>query len=128
MSSILQSDYLKDPIAIGAFHAEQMGIMVACSGGNEGPQSFTVINAAPWIFTIAASNIDRDFQSAVVLGNGRTFQVRDIIYFVPFTYKNWFHQFQCSCADRGLPSNSQTSLGQRLILLHMERALLQIPA
>ncbi|KAF5186956.1 Subtilisin-like protease [Thalictrum thalictroides] len=30
----------------------------------------TVVNTAPWIFTVAASNIDRDFQSAVVLGNG----------------------------------------------------------
>ena len=76
MSSLFQSDFLKDPIAIGAFHAEQMGVMVVCSGGNEGPDPFTIINAAPWIFTVAASNIDRDFQSAVLLGNGRTFQVR----------------------------------------------------
>ncbi|OMO51969.1 hypothetical protein COLO4_37445 [Corchorus olitorius] len=74
MSSVLQSDYLKDPIAIGAFHAQEMGVMVACSGGNEGPDPFTIINAAPWIFTVAASNIDRDFQSTLLLGNGRTFQ------------------------------------------------------
>ncbi|KAG4164240.1 hypothetical protein ERO13_A13G000100v2 [Gossypium hirsutum] len=73
-SAFLQSDFLKDPIAIGAFHAEQMGVMVVCSGGNEGPDPFTVINAAPWIFTVAASNIDRDFQSKVLLGNGRIFQ------------------------------------------------------
>ncbi|XVE90723.1 hypothetical protein DITRI_Ditri20bG0100200 [Diplodiscus trichospermus] len=74
MSSALQFDFLEDPIAIGAFHAEQMGIMVVCSGGNEGPDLFTIINAAPWIFTVAASKIDRDFQSSVLLGNGRTFQ------------------------------------------------------
>ncbi|XVE95758.1 hypothetical protein REPUB_Repub02eG0127200 [Reevesia pubescens] len=74
MSSLFQSDFLKDPIAIGAFHAEQMGVMVVCSGGNEGPDPFTIINAAPWIFTVAASNIDRDFQSTVLLGNGRTFK------------------------------------------------------
>lgn len=75
-SAFLQSDFLKDPIAIGAFHADQMGVMVVCSGGNEGPDPFTVINSAPWIFTVAASNIDRDFHSMVLLGNGRIFQVR----------------------------------------------------
>ncbi|KAK8611350.1 hypothetical protein V6N13_131404 [Hibiscus sabdariffa] len=74
MSSLLQSDFLEDPIAIGAFHAEQMGVMVVCSGGNEGPDPNTIINAAPWIFTVGASSIDRDFQSSVLLGNGRTFQ------------------------------------------------------
>ncbi|MBA0873865.1 hypothetical protein Goshw_008319 [Gossypium schwendimanii] len=73
-SAFLQPDFLKDPIAIGAFHAEQMGVMVVCSGGNEGPDPFTVTNAAPWIFTVAASNIDRGFHSKVLLGNGRIFQ------------------------------------------------------
>ncbi|GAB2277717.1 hypothetical protein Dimus_012420 [Dionaea muscipula] len=70
MSFLLQSDFLKDPIAIGAFHAYQMGVMVVCSAGNDGPDSYTVVNTAPWIFTIAASNIDRDFESTVLLGNG----------------------------------------------------------
>lgn len=79
MSLIFQPDYLNDPIAIGAFHAEQMGVMVICSGGNDGPDPYTVVNAAPWIFTVAASNIDRDFQSTLVLGNGRTLTVRYLI-------------------------------------------------
>ncbi|XWS57160.1 hypothetical protein CRYUN_Cryun09bG0149200 [Craigia yunnanensis] len=74
MSSLFQSNFLKDPIAIGAFHAEQMGVLVVCSGGNEGPDPFTIINATPWIFIVPASNIDRDLQSAVLPGNGRTFQ------------------------------------------------------
>ncbi|GAB2210506.1 hypothetical protein Droror1_Dr00015773 [Drosera rotundifolia] len=56
--------------AIGAFHANQMGIMVVSSAGNDGPDSYTVVNTAPWIFTIAASSIDRDFESTVLLGNG----------------------------------------------------------
>ncbi|KAM1263254.1 hypothetical protein ACFXTH_028266 [Malus domestica] len=73
MSSLFQSDYLNDPIAIGAFHAEQMGVMVICSAGNDGPDPYTIANTAPWIFTVAASNIDRDFQSNIILGNGRTF-------------------------------------------------------
>lgn len=76
MDSLFQADYLNDPISIGAFHAEQMGVMVVCSGGNDGPDSYTIVNTAPWIFTVAASNIDRDFQSTVLLGNGKTYRVR----------------------------------------------------
>ncbi|KAF7836283.1 CO(2)-response secreted protease-like [Senna tora] len=74
LSSLFQSDFLNDPIAIGAFHAEEMGVMVVCSAGNDGPDSYTVVNTAPWILTVAASNIDRAFQSTIVLGNGKTFQ------------------------------------------------------
>jgi len=79
LSSLMQSDYLNDPIAIGAFHAEQRGVMVVCSAGNDGPDPSTVVNTAPWIFTVAASNIDRNFQSTVVLGNGKSFQVSFLI-------------------------------------------------
>lgn len=75
LSSLMQPDFLDDPIAIGAFHAEQMGVMVVCSAGNDGPDPYTVVNTAPWIFTVAASNIDRNFQATVVLGNGKKFQV-----------------------------------------------------
>lgn len=74
LSSVFQSDFLNDPIAIGAFHAEQMRVMVVCSAGNDGPDPYTVVNTAPWIFTVAASNIDRNFQSTIVLGNGKSFQ------------------------------------------------------
>ncbi|CAL5413955.1 unnamed protein product [Camellia sinensis] len=56
-------DLLHDTIAIGAFHAEQMGVMVVCSGGNDGPSPFTVVNSAPWMFSVAASTIDRDFKN-----------------------------------------------------------------
>lgn len=75
MTSIFQSGFLDDPIAIGALHAQQMGVLVVCSAGNSGPDPYTIVNSAPWIFTVAASNIDRDFQSTVVLGNGKSFQV-----------------------------------------------------
>ncbi|KAG9444244.1 hypothetical protein H6P81_015584 [Aristolochia fimbriata] len=74
ISSIFQSDFVSDPISIGAFHASQKGVLVVCSGGNDGPDPLTVVNAAPWIFTVAASNIDRDFQSSIALGNGLVFQ------------------------------------------------------
>ncbi|TXG52014.1 hypothetical protein EZV62_021183 [Acer yangbiense] len=63
-----------DPIAIGAFHAVEQGITVVCSAGNDGPDSETVVNDAPWILTVAASTIDRDFQSLVMVGDGRVFK------------------------------------------------------
>ncbi|KAJ6684716.1 CO(2)-RESPONSE SECRETED PROTEASE [Salix purpurea] len=60
-------DYKEDPIAIGAFHAVENGITVVCSGGNDGPSEETVTNVAPWILTVAATTIDRKFESNVVL-------------------------------------------------------------
>ncbi|XP_062196653.1 CO(2)-response secreted protease-like [Phragmites australis] len=70
ISSAFQSDFLSDPIALGAFHAHQRGVLVVCSGGNDGPNPYTVVNSAPWILTVAASSIDRAFQSSIALGNG----------------------------------------------------------
>ncbi|KAF5740890.1 hypothetical protein HS088_TW11G00970 [Tripterygium wilfordii] len=58
-----------DPIAIGAFHAVAKGITVVSSAGNGGPYLETVVNDAPWILTVAATTIDRDFKSDVVLGD-----------------------------------------------------------
>ncbi|KAL8514799.1 hypothetical protein ACS0TY_013762 [Phlomoides rotata] len=63
-------DFSTDPIAIGSFHAVEKGIIVACSAGNSGPSSSTVTNVAPWILTVAATTIDRDFQADIVLGGG----------------------------------------------------------
>lgn len=57
-----------DSIAIGVFHAMEHGIVVVCSAGNSGPKPSTVSNDAPWILTVGATTIDRDFQSNVVLG------------------------------------------------------------
>ncbi|XP_062092048.1 CO(2)-response secreted protease-like [Humulus lupulus] len=64
-------EYLNDPISIGAFHAEQNGVLVVLSGGNNGPDPYTVGHTAPWMFTVAASTIDRDFRSMLLLGNGK---------------------------------------------------------
>ncbi|GLT34984.1 hypothetical protein SLA2020_094690 [Shorea laevis] len=67
-------DIKDDPIAIGAFHAVEKGILVVCSAGNSGPDSGSVVNAAPWILTVAASTIDRDFESDVVLEGNKVFK------------------------------------------------------
>lgn len=68
-------DFKDDPIAIGSFHAVENGITVVCSAGNDGPSSATVVNAAPWILTVAATTIDRSFESNVVLGGNQVIKV-----------------------------------------------------
>ena len=69
------SNVFNDSISIGSFHAAKKGIIVVCSAGNSGPMDATAENLAPWIITVGASTIDREFASYVVLGNGLSFKV-----------------------------------------------------
>lgn len=73
-------DYFNDPIAIGAFHATKRGILTTCSAGNDGPDVLTVQNVAPWILTVGASGIDRQFKTVVKLGNGMRIRVCRFIF------------------------------------------------
>ncbi|KAK6236569.1 Peptidase S8/S53 domain - like 10 [Theobroma cacao] len=61
--------YYRDTIAIGAFAAMEKGIFVSCSAGNSGPTKATLANVAPWIMTVGAGTLDRDFPAYAVLGN-----------------------------------------------------------
>ncbi|XP_027335173.1 subtilisin-like protease SBT1.4 [Abrus precatorius] len=72
-SSGYAPQYYRDSIAVGAFGAVQHGVLVSCSAGNSGPGPFTAVNIAPWILTVGASTIDREFPADVVLGDGRVF-------------------------------------------------------
>ncbi|XWS12159.1 hypothetical protein CRYUN_Cryun37aG0066000 [Craigia yunnanensis] len=65
--------YDHDSIAIGAFGAASHGVVVSCSAGNSGPGPYTAVNIAPWILTVGASTIDREFPADAVLGDGRIF-------------------------------------------------------
>ncbi|KAL3576971.1 hypothetical protein D5086_022254 [Populus alba] len=68
--------YFRSGIAIGSFQAVMNGILVVCSAGNSGqfPGFGTTSNVAPWVLTVAASTIDREFPSNVVLGNNKEFK------------------------------------------------------
>ncbi|PIA43138.1 hypothetical protein AQUCO_02000517v1 [Aquilegia coerulea] len=63
--------YYRDTIAIGAFTAVEKGIFVSCSAGNSGPSRASLANVAPWIATVGAGTLDRDFPAFAVLGNGK---------------------------------------------------------
>ncbi|XP_047320323.1 subtilisin-like protease SBT4.3 [Impatiens glandulifera] len=63
-----------DTNAIGSFHAMEKGILTVQAAGNTYDNMLkSVTSTAPWLFTVAGSNIDRKIISKLVLGNGRTF-------------------------------------------------------
>ncbi|KAL3371854.1 hypothetical protein AABB24_008406 [Solanum stoloniferum] len=65
------SDYHRDIVAVGAFSAASQGIFVSCSAGNGGPSSGTLSNVAPWITTVGAGTMDREFPAYIGIGNGK---------------------------------------------------------
>ncbi|CAL9092792.1 unnamed protein product [Musa textilis] len=67
----MASPYYLDPIAIGSYGAVSRGVFVASSAGNDGPTSMSVTNLSPWLTTVGAGTIDRNFPADVVLGDGR---------------------------------------------------------
>ncbi|KAJ3682591.1 hypothetical protein LUZ60_015164 [Juncus effusus] len=67
------SPYYLDPIALGSYVANSKGIFVATSAGNDGPSLMSVTNLAPWLTTVGAGTIDRNFPAEISLGDGRKF-------------------------------------------------------
>lgn len=59
-----------DAIAIGSFHAAEKGVLTVQAAGNSGTRPGLITSNAPWLFSVAASTIDRRIVSKVVLGNG----------------------------------------------------------
>ncbi|KAI3919071.1 hypothetical protein MKW98_016624 [Papaver atlanticum] len=73
VGSRTQHPFYQDSAAIGTFGSAMKGVLVTASAGNSGPSPLRVTNAAPWIFTVGASTIDREFPCDVILGDGRVF-------------------------------------------------------
>lgn len=65
-----ETPFFENPIAIGAFAAIRKGIFVACSAGNGGPHGYTMLNGAPWITTVGAGTVDRQFAAHITLRDG----------------------------------------------------------
>ncbi|TKW33702.1 hypothetical protein SEVIR_2G257300v4 [Setaria viridis] len=65
------AEYFRDGVAIGSFHAARHGVTVVCSAGNSGPAAGTVSNTAPWLLTVGASTVDREFPAYLVLDNNK---------------------------------------------------------
>ncbi|KAG2311029.1 hypothetical protein Bca52824_022586 [Brassica carinata] len=84
-------DYMEDGMSIGSFVAVKYGVTVVCSAGNSGPKPGTVSNVAPWIITVGASSMDREFQAFVELSNGSRFKVLILINLI-------FQFFLITCA------------------------------
>ncbi|KAJ4968182.1 hypothetical protein NE237_014883 [Protea cynaroides] len=92
----------RDVLSIGAFHAMQKGILTSVAAGNEGPSFHSITNAAPWMLTVAATSIDREFISTVTLGNNITI-VGDALNSFP-TQQEFFPFI--SASDAALHNNS----------------------
>ncbi|CAL4905683.1 unnamed protein product [Urochloa decumbens] len=55
---------------VGSLHLVARGITLVFGAGNNGPVPGTVLNASPWVISVAASTIDRSYPTEITLGNG----------------------------------------------------------
>ncbi|KOM36946.1 hypothetical protein LR48_Vigan03g032700 [Vigna angularis] len=72
-----------DEVSIGAFHAISRNILLVASAGNDGPTPGSVVNVAPWVFTIAASTLDRYFSSNLIINDNEVIEGSSLFVNLP---------------------------------------------
>ncbi|KAL0007203.1 hypothetical protein SO802_008705 [Lithocarpus litseifolius] len=63
------TSYFNNPIALGSLSAIEKGIFVVCAASND-YGFLTVDNVAPWITTVGAGTLGREFYAKMTLENG----------------------------------------------------------
>jgi hypothetical protein len=76
-----QTSFL-NAVEVAWLFAEDAGVFVANSAGNDGPAASTVAHPSPWITTVAAST-HTAFEDTITLGNGATYTGTSIVPGVP---------------------------------------------
>lgn len=109
-----------DPIAVAAFAAIKKNVFVVASCGNDGPYYWSLINGAPWIMTVGAGTISREFQGTLTLGNGVSYDFPSLfpedfpsVQF-PVTYIESCNVGNQTLANRIIVCNENVSIGSRL--------------
>jgi len=90
LGSLAPLSFDTDSIAIGAFHALEKGILTVQSAGNQGDTGGSIISTAPWLFSVAASCMDRHIIDKATLGNGKTLTVCHL-QIISFFSRNFIH-------------------------------------
>lgn len=67
------SDYYLDAVEVAFLFANDAGIFVAASAGNDGPDASTTNHPSPWLTTVAAGTKDDDYPGHVTLGNSAVY-------------------------------------------------------
>ncbi|KAI0496972.1 hypothetical protein KFK09_023298 [Dendrobium nobile] len=104
-------EYAVDAIALGTLHAVKRGVVAVCSAGNSGPAAATVVNLAPWVITVAASSIDREFDAPVLLGSGVAIMGQTV---TPYNQKRRNPYSLVYAGDAEVPNTPLNASGQCL--------------
>ncbi|RCV04522.1 hypothetical protein SETIT_1G007700v2 [Setaria italica] len=93
----------------GTLHAVARGIPVVFGAGNNGPAAQTILNAVPWVLTVAATTIDRSFPTVVSLGNNEKLVGQSVNYNASLNSDD-FHAllFAGSCDEQTLSFTNVT--------------------